>query len=629
MTRTLCLIVVSTLTLIACGPGSRNGGDDVAGGDDANPTCPVCSDDKSAVVDCNVNAVACPLDQQCNAGLCMNACEAAEKNHSSVGCDYYAVDMDAAQGPPMDACYTVFVANTSPAQVHIDVEWNGIQLNLSQYGKLPVGTGQSITYAPYDAAAGLAPGKVAILFLAYAPGGGGPLMPNVNCPVPAAIGTDAQISGNGFGKAFHITTDLPVVAYQMLPFGGGRAAATGASLLLPTSAWGNQYVAVSAFDPPMNGAPPIAFAQGPSYNIVAKEDGTNVQIKPNNAILGGGGLMAGTANQPYTFTLNRGQYAQITQMNGLSGSPVTSDKPIGMFGGHQIMSIDRCCGDHGEQMLAPVRALGYEYVAAPHGDRMPGSIGTNEPRIYRLFGAVNETHLEYDPPGVGPAVLNAGAYHEIRTATPFTVRSQGSTHPFSMFTYMSGAGVEPGDEGYDPNFSGGFGDADFVRVVPPEQFLKHYVFFTDPTYPYTTLTVIRKSEMGSFEDVTLDCMGSPISSWTPIGADGIYEIAHVKVVANFNGMNGCNNGVQVMNSKNGFGVWVWGWGGNDTTPKTGWVSYGYPAGEGVLPINDVVILKEGTPFEEPSVFSPATQLEPLRITPQATWWTMGIDQLGR
>ena len=62
--------------------------------------------------------------------------------------------------------------------------------------------------------------------------------------------TDAQISGNGFGKAFHLTTDLPVVAYQMLPFGGGRAAATGASLLLPTSAWGDSYIAVSAYDPP-------------------------------------------------------------------------------------------------------------------------------------------------------------------------------------------------------------------------------------------------------------------------------------------------------------------------------------------------------------------------------------------
>src|SRR5688572_1689246 len=85
--------------LVACGPGSRGNGDDTGGGDDANPTCPVCSDDKYAVVDCEGNATQCPPDQMCNAGQCMDACEAAEKNNSSVGCEYYAVDMDAAQGP--------------------------------------------------------------------------------------------------------------------------------------------------------------------------------------------------------------------------------------------------------------------------------------------------------------------------------------------------------------------------------------------------------------------------------------------------------------------------------------------------------------------------------------------------
>jgi hypothetical protein len=37
-----------------------------------------------------------------------------------------------------------------------------------------------------------------------------------------------------------------------------------------------------------------------------------------------------------------------------------------------------------------------------------------------------------------------------------------------------------------------------------------------------------------------------------------------------------------MSSNGPFGVWVWGWGSEDTC-------YGYPAGEGVLPINDVVI----------------------------------------
>ena len=108
-------------------------------------------------------------------------------------------------------------------------------------------------------------------------------MPNVACPVPAAIGTDAQISGNGIGKAFHIMTDLPVVAYQMLPYGGGNAAATGASLLLPTSAWGTNYVGVTAYDT-LTSPPPISIPQGPSMNIVAKEDNTTVTMRPKSAI---------------------------------------------------------------------------------------------------------------------------------------------------------------------------------------------------------------------------------------------------------------------------------------------------------------------------------------------------------
>src|SRR5438128_11125356 len=133
-------------------------------------------------------------------------------------------------------------------------------------------------------------------------------------------------------------------------------------------------------------------------NIVAMEDDTMVQMRPMSAIAGGNGIPAGPAGQMWTMMLNKGQHAQITQFAQLSGSPITSDKPIGVFGGHQIMSIDRCCGDHGEQMLAPVRALGSEYVAAPHPDRKPAS----DPRVFRIFGAVDGTTPTYDPPGSAP-----------------------------------------------------------------------------------------------------------------------------------------------------------------------------------------------------------------------------------
>jgi hypothetical protein len=146
-----------------------------------------------------------------------------------------------------------------------------------------------------------------------------------------------------------------------------------------------------------------------------------------------------------------------------------------------------------------------------------------------------------------------------------------------MFTYMSGSG-ELGE--------GGWGDPDFVRLVPPLQYLKRYVFFTDPTYPFTVLTVTRGMQNGIFEDVELDCMG-PITGWQPVGNVGAFQIAYVKLVDHWNSQNGCQNGVHTMRSDAPFGVWVWGWGSEDT--NTGWVSYGYPAGESVQPINVVVV----------------------------------------
>lgn len=575
MARSMWMEMAVLAMLVACGPASRgNGADSGDTADDGNDGqgCPSCTADNLGVIGCDGEVTVCGTGQSCSNGLCMNSCQAAEENNSSVGCDYYAVDMDAAQGPPRDACFAMFVANTSPSPAHMNIEWNGLGLNLAAFAKLPQGQGQSLTYGAYDPVAGIPPGEVAIVFLAYAPGGGGIGLPNVACPVPAAIGTDAQFSGTGKGKAFHLTTDVPVVAYQMLPYGGGAAAATGASLLLPTSSWGTNYVAVTAYD--SGETPPIAIQQGPSFNIVAKEDNTTVTVKPRNQITGGGGLPAGAAGVPYPITLNRGEYAQITQLDQLTGSPIEADKPVGVFGGHQIMSIDRCCGDHGEQMIAPVRALGSEYVAAPHGDRKP----TSEERIYRIIGAINGTTLEYDPPNAGPATVNQGQILEIRTTEPFVVRSQDADHPFLMFTYMSGAG-EQGE--------GGWGDADFVRLVPPKQYLKHYVFFTDPSYPFTVLTVVRQKHEGAFSDVILDCMGGPITDWRAVAGSGDYEIAHVKIVDHWNGQLGCNNGVRTMTSQEPFGLWVWGWGSEDT--NTAWVSYGYPAGEGVQAINDVVV----------------------------------------
>ncbi|HEY3807192.1 MAG TPA: IgGFc-binding protein [Kofleriaceae bacterium] len=573
MRTRILMAAASIAALVACAP-NRRGGDDNGDDDGSDGSGP---GDMGSDVPCAGNS-------------CSASCAAADMNHSSIGCEYYAVDMDGAEGPPYDSCYAVFVANTSMDPVHITAFYGGNGLDLSQYAKIPQGTGTSVTYGAYDPSAGLMPGQVAILFLDYNLDMGlGLLEGNVPCPVTAAMGSGVQVHGTGVGTAFHILTDTPVVAYQMLPYGGGKAAATGASLLIPTSAWEMNYIAVSAWDDsgvvfPIN-------VGGPSHDIVAMSDNTTVTMRPLSAISAGTGVAAGAANTPWSMTLNRGQYVQLTQSNPLSGSPITSSAPVGVFGGHQSMAIDRCCDDHGEQMLTPVSALGSEYVAAPHGEREPA--GSPDPRVFHIYGAVDGTQLTYEPANAGAATVNAGQMVEIRTTDldPFVVRSQDANHPFALFTYMTGAGGEddPTGSDYTPGFTGGWGDADFVRIPPPPQYLNHYVFFTDVTYPFTTLTVVRQQVNGAFADVTLDCLGTiPAGDWQPVGTSGTYQIAYEKLVDHWNSSIGtCNNGVHVMDSANQFGVWVWGWGSEDT--KTGWVSYGYPAGEAVMPINNVVI----------------------------------------
>src|SRR4051794_18293500 len=126
MMRTRLLLLAF---LIACGPGPRhNGGDD----DGTDASCANgCSADGHAVVDCHGGVVqACDGGDACDTSTytCQNACVAAENNHRSVGCDYYATDMETLTP---GYCFAMFVANTWTSPAHINVEYKGQQLNVA------------------------------------------------------------------------------------------------------------------------------------------------------------------------------------------------------------------------------------------------------------------------------------------------------------------------------------------------------------------------------------------------------------------------------------------------------------------------------------------------------------------
>ena len=120
-----------------------------------------------------------------------------------------------------------------------------------------------------------------------------------------------------------------------------------------------------------------------------------------------------------------------------------------------------------------------------------------------------------------------------------------------------------------------------MNIVPPQQYLSSYLFATDPTYRYTSLVFFRqKDPSNAFQDVTLDCMG-PVTDWMPVGSSGKYEVSRLTIVAGGSPTGSCDNGVHTATSNVPFGLTVWGY---DTD-----VSYGYPAGMSVKPINTVVI----------------------------------------
>ncbi len=409
--------------------------------------------------------------------------------------------------------------------------------NLSAHARIPVGNGPGLTYQPYDVAAGIPPKETAILFLAYSPehktGGLPANLAPVECPAPAAV-TDgsAQFPWTGHGGAFRLTTDQPVVAYQMMPYGGGSAAVTGATLLIPTSAWDTNYLAVEATKSGVIEPLP------PSMNIVAMEDGTEVSFVPNGDIqawgMGDNLLTPSPKNQKVTYVLDRGEQLQFVEHADFSGSPIESTKPVGLFGGHYCMNLpnDTPYCDHAEQQIPAVRSFGFEYAAVGHRDRT----FKPENRRWRIVGAADGTKLTFDGGGPGEANIGRGSVLEFQSDDPFVVKSQDSDHPFLMFAYMSSSLA----------LDMSYGDPDFVRVVPPEQYLDHYVFFTDPTYPETNLVVVRKRGDSGFFEVSLDCSGV-LDGWKPVGSTGQYEYTRIDLVSHdFEPQNGCNTGRREM-----------------------------------------------------------------------------------
>ena len=551
------------------------------------PSCGVhCSRDLKQVLDgcegAETVVETCSQDQGCGEGKCVDACTAATLTKGSAGCDFWTVPPTGTSPDAKVMCFAAMIANTWDRGVNITAELGGDGLDISKATYLVHREDDEPVYTRLEGP--LPPGAVAVVFLSHdtqtPPGAHAVFCPETVTP---ALLVDPIEEGTVRNRAFHIKTDAPVSAYSIGPYGGARSFEPTGTLLLPVSSWTGSYIAVApGFTAPRANA--SEWLGGRTLQIIANEDGTEVSIRPNIDVLPGTDVAGTRAGTTQTWTLKKGEVLQLVQDGSLAGSPIEATKPVGVFGGAECAFIPAgvpYC-DMLQQQIPPLSQWGSEYAVVPFAPRIPTLSSEMRERVpYTIVGAADGTTLTYEPskPRGAPETLAAGQTVDFITDELFVVKSQDSKHPFYVSVYMTGTSYGGGFG--DPNAALTMGDPDFVNVPPSDQFLDRYVFFTDHTYPETTLTVVRRKTAAGFMPVELEC-GGEIDDWRPLGSSGRYEYAWVTLTTGFveQRANGkCSSyGRQEAHSKGPFAVTVWG--------MELAASYGYVAGTGLRPIND-------------------------------------------
>jgi hypothetical protein len=211
----------------------------------------------------------------CEDGECISSCEAFDDKGGYIGCNYWGVDTP--NRPAMRNRFAFVISNVNadvPADVRVEDREGTIIVQQE-----------------------VAPQEVATLLMPL------PRAMNVADPNDASASTLTD-----FG--FRITTTVPINAYQFNPLQrfdqmeiGQSVASNDASLLLPDSVLGTNYIGVAWRH--------WSFTQRDGYpsflSIVSVVDENEVTVVPACAVAAGDGIPALVAGEGHTFTLMRGQ----------------------------------------------------------------------------------------------------------------------------------------------------------------------------------------------------------------------------------------------------------------------------------------------------------------------------------
>jgi hypothetical protein len=458
-------------------------------------------------------------------GQCTGTCAPQNLGVSYIGCDYYPTVTGNMVATPYN--FAVAVSNTSSAVANITIDGGALTAPMT----FPVQPNSvKVQTLPWHPALKLCMGANS-----FACGGG--------------IQQEAALAVKG---AYHLRSTEPVTVYQFnpleytLPSAGEPSYTNDASLLLPTNVWRSDYYVASWQH--------TAGVNSGLMAVTARFDNTQVTITPKANTSAGQGAPAFVANTPQMVTLNAGDVIELTTRTGdLTGSRVSSDKPVQTIGGHYCANVPDGVGacDHLEESMFSVDALGRRYVVnAPAVTSIPNG----KVQQIRVIATQPNTTLTYNPPQAGAptTIAAAGGFIEIPSSTAsFMIEA---SEKVLVAQYMSGQQA-----------GGGTGDPAMALAVPVEQFRTSYLFHAPTNYESNYVDVI--APMGA--SVMLD--GAPLA-FQPIGTTGFGFVRVYPLTA-----GPANDGNHTMTGTVAFGIAVYGYGQ--------YTSYWYPGG---LNLTDII-----------------------------------------
>jgi len=468
----------------------------------------------------------CGEGSVCLDGRCQSGCDLARKVQTYFGCEYWTADLDQYEDPfgdPRAQPHAVVLSNPGdqPAVVEVTTRAPGVVVDFPD-NVVAARSSKVFTFPRLDV-------------------------------------DDTGISPN----SFFIQASRPVIAHQFNPLHNVRVYSNDASLLLPVHALGTEYMGMTwPSGPPLPSLP----AQSGYLTVIATTPGrTSLLVIPTCAIEAGDELGPFEAGELIRVALDQYQVLNLIAAEAqlaldapgtdLTGTIISADQPVAVFGGHEEAVIgdpDRtggggpvseeeegsCCAEHLEQQLFPVNTWGRRYVAAkakPRGTDYDG---------WKVLAARAETQITTDPPVEGLDGVTLGQTESVLvfTDTSFELTATG---PVLVGQFLIS----------QEQTSEGIGDPAFILSVPVEQLRSHYVFLVPLDYAQDWVTLVRSAG----EPVQLDGQPVPEDAFHPVGG-GSWEIAY----------RALDSGVHEAESEAPFGLYAYGF---DSA-----VSYGYPGG---------------------------------------------------